>query len=317
MGARVAFDDLRVDEVAIGIDVGGTKTLGVAVDRDGVVRASVRRPTIRGDLGVVDGIAAVVTEIADLLPGLRAVSVGVGVPGLVDPEAGVVVFAVNVALEDCPLGALVTARTGLPARVENDVALAAFGESSRDPDAHSLALISIGTGLAVGLVSDGEMTRGESAAAGEIGHLPIDPDGEPCGCGQRGCLELVLSGPGIDREWPEGEGGGPRRLVEMADAGDDRAVQVLEGFVERLAWAVQLLALTVDPDRILVGGGVAGLGDALVGPVRALLQARAEVSPFVRSLRLDQRFMLASGPEAAASGAALHGLGARLPVLVT
>ncbi|MGH8954579.1 MAG: ROK family protein [Microbacterium sp.] len=316
MGQELSFAGLADDEFAIGLDVGGTKTLGVAVGPDGRVLVSSIRATIAGESGVADGIAATVADLVDRVSDRRAASVGIGVPGIVDAAAGVVEVAVNVRLERSPLAALVRGLTGVPAAVENDVAVAALGEARLVPGAESLALISIGTGLAVGLVSHGSVTRGESAAAGEIGHLSVDPDGPWCGCGQRGCLELYLSGSGIARMWPEG---GPHAAAGLASAvarADPRAVEVLAEVVDRLAWAIQLLALTVDPQRVLVGGGVAGMGDALFNPLRSALDARSERSPFVSSLKLSERVQRASGPEAAAVGAALHGLRLRPSLLV-
>ncbi|MEV7631851.1 ROK family protein [Microbacterium sp. NPDC089318] len=284
---RTGFADLHDGAYAIGIDIGGTKMLGVAVDERGRIIASTRIPTERGRGGVVAGVGHAVRALGIALPGRRPRSVGIGVPGLVDPERGHVSLAVNVGLEECALRDLVEDAVGVATSVDNDVAVAALGEADADRTVRSLALVSIGTGLAVGHVVDGRASRGGSAA-GEIGHLPVEPDGPLCGCGQRGCLVLYLSGSGIAR-MTGGAGAGAQELADRVSSGDESAAAVFDLVVERLVWAVQLLALTIDPDRILIGGGVAGLGTALMEPVLARMRRDAAASRFVASLRLDER----------------------------
>ena len=176
-----------------------------------------------------------------------------------------------------------------------------------------LVYLSIGTGLAAGLVLDGTLRRGATGAAGEIGHVPIDPLGAVCQCGQRGCLETVASGRALAEAWhPAGSLGRDeppaQALFAAASAGDQRAIEVRDRFAAGVADAVRTLCLTVDPATIVLGGGVAHLGAPLVAAVSDALRAQAASSPFLASLDLAARIRVV--PEdypVAAIGAALLG----------
>lgn len=296
----------------IGIDIGGTKTHAVALDRDGGVVAQWRGATGQGDAAVVQAAHVAAEALADRLgvPLEAFRSVGVGVPGTVD-GAGHVAHAVNLAVESLALGALLGDRLGRPVAVENDVTAAALGAHhllGAAAGARSMAYLNLGTGLAAGLVLDGALWRGSRGAAGEIGHIPIDPAGEPCPCGQRGCLETVASGSAIARLWPEGDGAPASALLAAADAGDVRASAVAEQLVANVAAAVRILALTVDVDAVVIGGGVAASGERLLQRLRARLDGEAGASPFLASLELSRRVLLVpSGAPVAAVGAALVG----------
>ncbi|MGB3911636.1 MAG: ROK family protein, partial [Pseudolysinimonas sp.] len=142
--------------------------------------------------------------------------------------------------------------------------------------------------------------------AGEIGHIPVDPAGPLCPCGQRGCLELAASGSGLARSWAGGES--VRDLFTSAAGGDAEAVAVRDGLIEHVAAAVRLLVLTVDPDRVVIGGGLSSLGDELLGAVRAVLETWAAESGLLAMLDLSSRVeVLPRDFPAAAIGAALVG----------
>jgi predicted NBD/HSP70 family sugar kinase len=173
-----------------------------------------------------------------------------------------------------------------------------------EPD---LAYLSIGTGVAAGLVLDGRLRRGAAGAAGEIGHVVIDPAGPPCPCGQRGCLEALVSGPAIARRWPAAAGQPvATHLVDAAVAGDEAAASLLAEVGGHLASAVQLLALAVDPRHIVLGGGVTEAGEPLAEAVRTALVARARAVPLLADLALADRIVvLPSGAAPGATGAAM------------
>ena len=296
----------------VGLDVGGTKVLGVLLDADGDVRRTVRIATRHGVDGVVGSAAQAVHELcaqAGLDVGDLA-GVGVGVPGLVDPLTGTVSYAVNLDLVgDVPLGPLLTEQLGdVVVDVENDLNIAALGAARvLGLVGGDLAFLALGTGLAAGLLLDGRLRRGHAGAAGEIGHVPYVAEGPLCPCGQRGCLELYASGTAIESAWaPRAGGPVPAEVFAAAAAGDLAAVAVRDRFADAVAAAVRLLVLTCDVEHVVLGGGVAELGDALLDAVRAASVRQAEGSGFLRSLRIADRLQVVPrGALVAPIGAAL------------
>jgi glucokinase len=294
----------------IGIDIGGTKTDAVALAADGTVAAEHRLATGFGAAAVLDSAETAVRALAAALqttPEAFA-TIGVGIPGAVDRVTGRVAHAVNLGLEDLDLGGELSARLGRPVRVENDVNAAALGawQSLGGGSSDSMAYLNLGTGLAAGLVLGGRLWRGARGVAGEIGHIPVDPAGAVCPCGQRGCLELAASGSGLARSWAGGDSVGD--LFLAAGAGDQKALAVRDRLVEHVAAAVRLLVLTVDPDRVVIGGGLSSLGEELLGAVRAVLRGWAADSGFLAMLDLPERVeVLPREFPAAAVGAALVG----------
>jgi len=295
------------DSRAIGLDIGATKTLGVLVDAEGRVLQQVREATEPGADGVVRTAELVVAHLG------AAASVGLGIPGIVDVERGAVKHAVNLGVDGqwLPLRAQLEARLGVPVAVENDVNVATLGAVALT-GIRDLVYLSIGTGLAAGLVLDGALRRGVSGAAGEIGHVPIDPQGAVCQCGQRGCLETIASGRALAEAWPPAPG--PRSeppaqaLFAAAASGDPRAVEVRARFAAGVADAVRTLCLAVDPATIVLGGGVSHLGAPLVEAVSEALRAQAASSPFLASLDLAGRIRVVPDDQpVAAIGAALLG----------
>lgn len=299
-------------KLRVGIDIGGTKTDAVAIAYDGRIVQQMRVPTGFGPDAVVDTAVVVVTELAGL-SGVQIAdfeSIGIGVPGAVDN--GTVSHAVNLGLEGLNLGAELSARLGRPVRIDNDVnaaALGAFHLLETDPK-HSLAYLNLGTGLAAGLVLGGSLWRGSRGTAGEIGHIPVDPAGQPCACGQRGCLETVASGSAIARQWPSDDPKPARALFAAAAAGDALAIEVKARLIDNVAAAARILVLTVDVDSVVIGGGLSSLGPELLADVVAVLESWETASPFLASIDLSERVhIVPAGFPAAAVGAALVGAG--------
>lgn len=298
----------------LGIDIGGTKTAAVLVGADGALSELVRMPTGFGaDEVVATALSAV--ERMSALAGIAATgfgSIGIGIPGAVDGRTGRVTHAVNLGLDGLDLGERITDRLGVAVRVENDVKAAALGAhhllGSADGRAHSMAFLNLGTGLAAGIVLDGRLLRGGQGVAGEIGHIPVDPLGERCGCGQRGCLETIASGSAITRAWGSEHPLPALDLFERAAAGDARAVEVRERFLFGVASAVRILVLTTDVDTVVIGGGLSALGETLLVEVRRVIAEWSADSPFLASLGLAERVrVMPPGFPAAAVGAALVG----------
>ncbi len=299
---------------SVGLDVGGTKVLGVLVGPDGQVVTSMRLPSRHGGAGIAGTAVEATRRLVDEAGlDLAALSgVGIGLPGIVDPMRGEVAHAVNLGVgETVPLAGLVAGGLGdLPVHLENDLNCAVLGAAhlSGRPEA-DLAFLALGTGLAAGLLLDGTLRRGAHRAAGEIGHLVYIPDGRACPCGQRGCLERYASGSALAALWPTSEPvPAPLALFDAADAGDPAAVTVRDEFVRAVAAAVRVLVLTCDVGLVVLGGGVSELGERLGGPVRAELDREAAESRFLASMRLAQRVALApAGVPVGAVGAALLG----------
>ena len=293
----------------IGVDIGGTKTEAVAIDDAGLVIDEVRVPTGFGADAVIASTVDAVTGLADRLGTAPAEfgAIGVGVPGAVDPASGRVAHAVNLGLDGLALGDELAARLGVRVRLENDVnvaALGAFHLLGHGPE-RSMAYLNLGTGLAAGLVLGGRLWRGSRGTAGEIGHIPVDPAGELCSCGQRGCLELLASGSAVARQWPTEHPRPVQNLFEAAAAGDALAIEVRARFIDNVASAVRVLVLTVDVDDVVIGGGITSLGTPLLDAIRDVLTAWSAQSEFLASLQLPSRVVLAPAGPVASVGAAL------------
>jgi predicted NBD/HSP70 family sugar kinase len=299
----------------LGIDIGGTKTAAVAIGEDGELSDQVRMPTGFGAEEVVATALRTVERMTELagVPASSFASIGIGIPGAVDSDRGRVAHAVNLGLEGLDLGPRLADRLGVDVRVENDVKAAAVGAHhllgiADGILAHSMAYLNLGTGLAAGIVLDGRLLRGGHGVAGEIGHIPVDPAGVVCSCGQRGCLETIASGSAIARMWPTDGALPATELFDAADAGDERAIAVRERFLTGVAAAVRLLVLTTDVDDVVIGGGLAALGDPLLAGTRRILSEWAVDSAFLASLDLPSRVqVIPLGFPAAAVGAALVG----------
>jgi glucokinase len=297
--------------VRLGVDIGGTKTDAVAIDDEGTMTQRIRLTTGFGSQAVVETAVSAITRIAEL-SGLDATvfeSIGIGIPGMVDSDSGHVRHAVNLGFDGLGLGVELAARLGVGVRIENDVKAAAVGAYHLLGLKSSMAYLNLGTGLAAGLVINGELWRGSRGTAGEIGHIPVDPLGELCPCGQRGCLETVASGSGINRQWQSDDPYPVRALFEAAANGDPRAIDIKAKLAHGVASAVRVLVLTADVESVVIGGGLSHLGDLLLGDVNDVLASWARTSTFVASLELPSRVQLVpDGFPAAAVGAALVGV---------
>ena len=301
----------------IGVDIGGTKTDAVAIDAGGAMVQQLRLSTGYGPEAVLHTAVDAVSRIADLagITVRDAESIGVGIPGRVDTTAGWVAHAVNLGVDGLDLGGELSVRLGTAVHIENDVNAAALGAFylleadgwSREHD-HSMAYLNLGTGLAAGFVLNGQLWRGSRGTAGEIGHIPIDPNGPLCPCGQRGCLELMASGSAVARQWPTDHPKPVQHLFAAADAGEPLAIEVRQRLLDNVASAARVLVLTVDVDMVVIGGGISSLGAPLLDGVKSVLVKRAAESPFLASLELADRVRLVPpGFPSAAVGAALVG----------
>jgi glucokinase len=305
---------------AIGIDVGGTKVAGLRLAGDGGVLDRTERPT------PADDVAATVDTVSELAAELAAAggeALGVGAAGMVDFDAGVLRYAPNLAWREIPLRDLLSERTGLPCVVDNDANVAAWGEyrfGAARGYRHVL-VVTVGTGIGGGIVADGELFRGAHGFAAEIGHIIVEPDGPLCGCGNRGCWEQVASGRALDRlaraeveQDPAGriaalaagaEASG-RHVSEAARGGDPPATAIFAAVGRRLGEGIAGLVNILDPEVVIVGGGVAEEGAVLLDPARHAFLDAVEASEH----RPEVPILAATlGNDAGAIGAAALGLG--------
>ncbi len=294
----------------VGLDVGGTKTDAVAVDDTGTIVGRVRLATGWGPEAVaqtvLDAVSALGAEAGVDVAAIR--SVGIGIPGQVEPGTARVVHAVNLGVDELDLSAAVEPALGVPVRAENDVKAAAVGAYALHGGSGSMGYLNLGTGIAAGIVADGELWRGARGTAGEVGHISVDPAGPLCRCGQHGCIEALAGGGAIAERWGRPGAFPVLDVFDAADEGDAFARELRIGLARGVAAAVRILVLTADVDTVVLGGGVTALGERLMAHVVAELAASADASPFMRSLRLEERVeLLPAGSPAAALGAALVG----------
>lgn len=300
----------------LGLDIGGTKTAAAIVHPDGRLAVLRTTPSGHGPEAVVRVAAALAREAVAAAgsTGAGLSFIGACMPGLVDRESGLVSHAVNLGVERLDLAGRLGAALGQPVAVDNDVKTAALGAhhllDRRDPGG-TLAYLNVGTGLAAALVRNGEVLRGSDGSLGEIGHLPMGGD-TLCGCGQRGCLETLVSGSALERMWPSTGSGRPRgrNPFVAADDGDRSAAAAGAQLSAGLFLAVQMLVLTTGADRIVIGGGLTRLGADLSTALLREIERRARASEFVASLHLASRIELvpADLPVAALGAAMLqHG----------
>jgi glucokinase len=282
--------------VVVAVDVGGTAIKGLLVDADGQVRGSADRPTPRaeGPDAVVAGIRAtvgdLVTTAASAGEAVRAV--GVAVPGEVDPDAGIARYSANLGWRDVP-GTAFTAGVvdGVPVVLDHDVRSAAVAELAvgRARGVAEACLVVIGTGIASVGITRGEPVVGARGLAGELGHVPVRPGGEPCACGQFGCLETYASAAAVARRHRAAGGAAleAHEVVAAAVAGDVLAARVWDEAVQALGTALVSVTMLTDPELVVLAGGLAEAGDALLDPLRAAVAAglawrpppRIEISP--------------------------------------
>ena len=265
----------------IGIDLGGTKIEGIVLDDSGKILARRRLESPRGDYrATLESIAGLVLEL-ERETGARA-SVGIGIPGALSPASGRIKNANSTWIIGRTLGRDLEPLLSRPVRLENDANCFALSEAvdGAGAGAGSLFGVILGTGVGGGLVIHGRPLGGLNAVAGEWGHNPLpwpaetERPGPPCYCGKRGCIEVFLSGPGLarDHEAASGEARSARQIAELAARGDAACDAALRRYEDRLSRALASVINLVDPEVIVLGGGLSGI-ERLYRSVPALLPA--------------------------------------------
>lgn len=298
----------------MGIDVGGTTIKAMIVDAALQPCGQFTCPTDkRSPQHTLESIETAVYQTLDMAAlSLNQIgAIGIGIPGRVDPQSGVVQLAVNLNWDDVPVGALLTAALeGVPCFLENDLHLAALGYYTffADQTIQHLAYVSIGTGLAAGLILNGDLYRGAHGMAGEFGHMVVEPDGPRCNCGNHGCLEMYVSGPAIAHagqraaaagkiSLPEGIGVEEVTAVDVfhaAQMGSQTAQRIISQTGAYLGRGLQALIMAFDIDKIILGGGISLAGEILRQTVLSEWQRQAQLSPLAAEMLNPQKLEIAS-----------------------
>jgi glucokinase len=268
-----------IPDAVVAIDIGGTGIKAGLVAADGTLDHQRREPTgvERGPDAVVETVLRIAEELAGATPA-GAKAVGLVTPGVVDEAAGVAVWAANIGFHDVPLADRVAAHLGMPAVLGHDVRAGGVAEArlGAGRGARHVLFTAIGTGIAAAQVIDGEAVAGAHGAAGELGHVSVRPGGPPCACGGQGCLEAVASAAAIGRRYAELAGGAAdaTRVVAGAAAGDEVATRVWREAIGALADGLVIGQALVDAEVIVIGGGLAEAGEALLAPLRTAVKER-------------------------------------------
>lgn len=289
----------------IGCDLGGTNIKGAIVDSEkGIVYGVKSIPTMahKGHDEVINRIAdffmTMVTE-SGIDPN-EILGAGIGLPGAIDSRTGVSVFMTNLPDHwvNVPVADMVKAKTGLPTFLLNDVNAITWGEMKFGAarGCSSAVCFALGTGIGGGVVIDGNLVLGKTGAAGELGHLVVEPYGNFCNCGGRGCLETYASGPAIRSAAMKAVAHGgttilgelceydlnkleARTVAEAAQKGDQVAINIYNQAGYYLGIAVANMIMALEPERIIITGGVAAAGELLLTPIRQVVYERVHVTP--------------------------------------
>ncbi len=291
------------------VDLGGTTIGGALATHDGRIAAERSVATLSAD-----GPEAVLVRIGSLIESLseeageKPAALGMGIPGLVDFERGRTLFLPNLPTQwrGVPVAPVLVEQLGCPVYLLNDARLAALGELEFGigREARTMVFLTLGTGIGGGVVVNGELLLGPLGAAGELGHQTLVADGPLCGCGNHGCLEALASGPAIAaegvrllkaglapklHELAQGDAGAvtPRTMAEAALAGEATVRQAIERSARYLGIGVANLVTTLHPDLVVLGGGVAAMGDLILAPVREEVCRRVRMFP-VDGVRIER-----------------------------
>jgi len=282
-------------KLTIGLDLGGTKIAAALVGPEGEILAEDRWPTVpeRGPEAVSDDIADLVRKVAGDRWG-EVSAVGLGAPGPLNIKLGLIYNAPNLGWFDVPITRMLEKRLQLPLFLENDANAAGFGEWAvgAGRGTQDLVYLTISTGIGGGIVIGGRVYHGRNDSAGEVGHMTILPNGPRCGCGRLGCWEALCSGTGIANNmihrlregapstvWAMAGGDCAKvtsaMVAQAAREGDAEAEAAMEQAVFYLAVGITNLVHILNPEMVVLGGGVTNLGDQLFVPLRALVKERA------------------------------------------
>ena len=268
-------------DLVIGVDVGGTTTKAGLFDSDGVEYGRSKQPTPR-HLGPDATVATIIDAVVELRGHVpedsRLRAVGLVVPGVVDAQQGIAVYATNLGWRDLAIRQIVAEAVGLPVILDHDVRAAGMAELELGAGrgVHEMLFVALGTGIAAAVITRGQMSAGATGRAGELGHLPVFPEGEWCACGQRGCTETYASAAALSRRYSAASGISDvpaKDVISRAAAGDRLADEIFQDAITALGRALVNYILLMDPELILIGGGMAASRAAVLRPLTREVQA--------------------------------------------
>lgn len=272
----------------LAFDVGGTTIKAALVDEAGTAQGIVRVPTPLAGAGCALDVMTAVSQLAEELtagaaPGARPAAIGISVPGIVDDDTGVGIYSENLGWRDVDFAGLAAARLALPTVIGHDVRSAGLAEMALGAGAgmRNAIVIVLGTGIAAAVLVDGSPVTG-GGYAGEIGHAVVVPNGEPCRCGNRGCLEAIASAAAITRRYNRASGAaatGARDVLAAVHAADPVARSVWESAMDALAFGIAHSVAVLAPEIVVLGGGLAEAGDDVLIPVRERLAGLVNLAP--------------------------------------
>ncbi len=271
---------------AIGIDIGGTKIAGALVDAEGQIIKESRVPSPAQDAeALVDAVVGLIEELSE---GHQVLGAGIAAAGFIDAQQSNIIYAPNINWRNEPFKARLEAKLSIPVIIENDANAAGWAEYryGAGKGYQHMVMLTIGTGVGGAVIVDGKMLRGGFGIAGELGHLRLVPNGLPCGCGQSGCLESYGSGTALLKSAKaladSGDPDGSKLREHQAATGqltgqevyqailesDPGALRLLAELGDWLGQGVASLAAVLDPQIVVIGGGVSAAGDLLLEPIR-------------------------------------------------
>jgi fructokinase len=269
------------ESLRIGIDLGGTKIEGVVLGdhpTEPLARRRITTPRSQGYEAILDAIAGLVGDLESDSPGGGMTTIGIGIPGTISATHGRVKNANTVELIGKPLQADLERKLDHPIFVENDANCFALAEALHGAgrDARCVFGVILGTGVGGGIILDGRIWRGSQGIAGEWGHTLLDPAGPRCYCGRRGCVEVYLSGPGMEREYADANGpeSSAAEIWARAEQGEPLAARTVASYKARFGRALAQVVNILDPDVIVLGGGVSnaqGLAEEAPALIRPFL----------------------------------------------
>ncbi|SFL82261.1 glucokinase [Gracilibacillus orientalis] len=277
-------------DLLIGVDIGGTTVKNAIISNHGELIAKWEIPTNLANQGEnvpKDIWSSIENKLSELnVKKERCAGLGVGAPGFIEPETGKVAIAVNIGWENFQLKEILEKSSGLNVYVDNDANIAALGENWKGSgnQVENMLAVTLGTGVGGGIISNGQIVSGANGTGAEIGHITVEQNGAACNCGRNGCLETVTSATGIVRQAEELIAKGKaislkkrkdtngvittKDIFELAAAGDKESKALLDHVYDVLGFTLAAVAITVNPAKIVIGGGVSKAGNALLEPLK-------------------------------------------------
>jgi len=310
--------------VIAALDLGGTKILGGLYDAGGgelpdpaswrpVVRRRVPTRVDEGPAVIIRRMGALVHEMVREAGTPAPAAIGVASPGPLDRRSGIIIHAPNLFWHDVPLAEMLSEQTARPVVLDNDANLAALAEWAVRPDPDPLLYVTVSTGIGGGIISGGDIFHGFRDAAGEVGHITIVPEGPgagpvQCHCGNRGCLETVASGSALERLARErlGPHRTARDVARLFAGGDEAAAGLVREVAGWLGTGLAAVAAVLDPEVVVVGGGMTSLGPGFLDLVRTEFAARLMPRSWSGAVARVEEAVL--GEESGLAGAALLAL---------